>query len=31
MGGILQNYEWWAKSQQPLIGKRLRIQTIVKV
>ena len=31
LGGILQNYEWWVKSNFALLGRRLRIQTLNKV
>ena len=31
LGGILQNYEWWVNSPLPLLGRRMRIQALVKV
>jgi hypothetical protein len=31
LGGILQNYEWWVNSPFAQLGKRVRIQSVVKV
>lgn len=31
LGGILQNYEWWVNSPYAQLGKRIRIQSVVKV
>jgi hypothetical protein len=31
LGGVLQNYEWWVNSPYAQLGKRVRIQSLVKV
>ena len=31
LGGILQNYEWWVNSPFAQLGRRIRIQSVIKV
>ena len=31
LGGVLQNYEWWVNSPFAQLGRRIRIQSVVKV